>query len=79
MNRTFVDAADYVNRNQPGWNKMIMACYDDWRDEKAGSSTFEEFCMNKYGIKCKFNDSENRFDYYVVDPIKYTLFQIKYV
>jgi hypothetical protein len=84
MDRSFVEAAGYVDRNENMWSEMIRACWHEWVNENkivTSGKTGEEFsnyCLKQYGIRCWWNDSYRCWDFQILDPVKYTLFQVKY-
>ena len=75
--KSFSQAVDYVNRNQDTWNRMIERCYDEWAFDLVDGSNFNQYVLDQYGIKVD-PKSYNHLNYQVVDPKKYTLFQIKF-
>jgi len=87
MNRTFIDAIGYVERNQETWEKMIAACWSEWAQEHLeedykfhfyDTEKFKDEMFQKYGIECFVSDNTHSWDYRVIDYTKYSLFQIKY-
>lgn len=87
MVRSFTDAIGYVERNEENWVRMINDCWKEWAQEFREKSEykyplidqiqFQKEMLQKYGIDCFVGD-QGAWDYYVVDPVKYTFFQMKY-
>lgn len=85
MARSFTDAIGYVARNEDTWFGMIGMCWEEWRRENIVEQSdsqdpapFIKMALEKYGIKAYIDYNHNRWDYHIVDPVKYTFFQIKY-
>jgi hypothetical protein len=84
MARSFIEAAGYVARNEAMWQEMISACWREWIDENKiviKGDTQEAFVtalLKQYGIQCWWNDGIRQWDFQVIDPVKYTFFQMKY-
>lgn len=88
MARSFTDAIGYVERNEELWSNMIYDCWREWISNSAtpisknssfsNTDDFKKYALSTYGIDCFTNDETKRWDYHVVDPVKYTFFQVKY-
>lgn len=84
MARSFTDAIGYVERNENMWSEMIRACWQEWSYENKidingqTGGQFSEYCLKQYGIRCWWNDYFRHWEFQIIDPVKYTLFQIKY-
>lgn len=85
MVRSFTDAVRYVNLNENIWVSMINECWKEWISENVVEQSdsqdpapFRKMTLEKYGIQAYYDHDNLRWDYHVVDPVKYTLFQMKY-
>lgn len=85
MDRSFTDAIGYVERNEEMWSEMIRDCWQEWLDDQGlnesiikWQDTFETHARIKYGIKCRWNPETSMWDHRVIDPVKYSIFQMKY-
>lgn len=84
MARSFADAIGYVERNENLWSEMIRACWQEWIDDHSIKDSFlaleyfESYALSNYGIKCWWNHDTRQWEFQVVNPAKYTFFQMKY-
>lgn len=85
MVRSFTDAIGYVERNENLWSQMIRDCWQEWidnhrdiKDPYLCQTYFKSYALTTYGIKCWWNHDSRMWEFQVINPTKYTFFQMKY-